>query len=224
MVGLRFTPSPVRTPLAFSVSLPLSLPALTASRTASSISRWLVTPTTFRNLRISMLNVSSFMGRLRCAGCSDNSPAVRRGPSIQALYSAPGQSHTGAKIAPRERHEAQRRPGPRVRGAGLSVPAQRLFEGGDGPPQRRGAGPPGPGPAGGGPREGHDRPPPGVLRPDLESGVFDPGAPPAPGRAGHAAPRLRQALHAPVQNQRQGGVRRSGVAMAPGLRNLVRGR
>src|SRR5260370_1346582 len=159
-----------------------ALPALTAYRTASSISRWLVTPTTFRNLRISMLNVSSFMGRLRCAGCSDNSPAVRRGPSIQALYSAPGQSHTGAKIAPRERHEAQRRPGPRVRGAGLSVPAQRLFEGGDGPPQRRGAGPPGPGPAGGGPREGHDRPPHGVLRPDLEPGAFDPGAPPAPRR------------------------------------------
>ena len=46
---------------AFSVSLPLSLPDLIASRAASSMTRCEVTPTCLRNLRISMLKTSSFM-------------------------------------------------------------------------------------------------------------------------------------------------------------------
>src|SRR5258708_9024512 len=56
---LRATPDKVRVTLALRVSLPLSLPALTASRTAFSISRWEVTPTAFRNLRIDMFKRSS---------------------------------------------------------------------------------------------------------------------------------------------------------------------
>ena len=41
---------------------------------------------------------------------------------------------------------------------------------------------------------------------------------------GDAAARLRPALHASVQDQRQVGVRRRGVAVAPGLRHLVQRR
>src|SRR5947199_2042636 len=51
----------VSTIFAGSFSLPLSLPASTASRTAFSISRCEVMPTFFRNLRRLALKTSSFM-------------------------------------------------------------------------------------------------------------------------------------------------------------------
>ena len=51
-------------------------------------------------------------------------------------------------------------------------------------------------------------------------GVPPPRAPSPARPPGGADPR-RRGLHAPVQDQRQGGVRRGRVAMAPGLRRLV---
>ena len=47
--------------LAPSISFPASRPDFTASRTAFSITRWEVTPTSFRNLRTERLNWSSFI-------------------------------------------------------------------------------------------------------------------------------------------------------------------
>ena len=74
------------------------------------------------------------------------------------------------------------------------------------------------------PREGLAGAAQRLLRAALEPGLRAGGAPSAAGRAGHAAARLRQALHASVQDQRQGGVRRRGLAVAPGLRHLVQRR
>src|SRR6202000_2826204 len=54
-------PSTVRTTLAGKASLPLSLPPLTAARTACSISRCEVMPTFLRNLRTLTFSASSFM-------------------------------------------------------------------------------------------------------------------------------------------------------------------
>src|ERR1700730_13070987 len=57
----RLMPSTVRTTLAGKASLPLSLPPLTAARTACSISRCEVMPTFLRNLRTLTFSTSSFM-------------------------------------------------------------------------------------------------------------------------------------------------------------------
>src|SRR5215475_5631329 len=57
----RFTRSTSSFMRALSLSLPAQIPAFTASLTAFSISRCEVTPTFLRNLRISILNVSSFI-------------------------------------------------------------------------------------------------------------------------------------------------------------------
>src|SRR5580704_12292819 len=57
----RLMPSTVRTTLAGKASLPLSLPPLTAARTACSISRCEVMPTFLRNLRTLTFSASSFM-------------------------------------------------------------------------------------------------------------------------------------------------------------------
>src|SRR5215831_19628325 len=57
----RFTRSTSSFIRALSLSLPARIPACTASLTAFSISRCEVTPTFLRNLRISILNVSSFI-------------------------------------------------------------------------------------------------------------------------------------------------------------------
>ena len=54
----------------------------------------------------------------------------------------------------------------------------------------------------------------------LSRGIPPPGAPPPPHRGSDAA-RRRPGVHAPVQGQRQGRVRRRGLAMAPGLRHLA---
>ena len=59
-----------------------------------------------------------------------------------------------------------------------------------------------------------------VRRPHLQRGVRHPWPPSAPDRAARAVLR-RAGLHASVQDQRQGAVRRRGVAMAPGLRHLA---
>src|SRR5258708_15744957 len=57
----RATPSMVRVILAWSASLPLSLPAAIARSTAVSMSRCDWTPTIFRNLRMLMLKASGSM-------------------------------------------------------------------------------------------------------------------------------------------------------------------
>jgi hypothetical protein len=54
-------PPSVTVAVAGSFSFPLSLPSAKASRTAFSISRWALTPSVLRNLRILPLNTSSFM-------------------------------------------------------------------------------------------------------------------------------------------------------------------
>src|SRR5262249_41049376 len=57
----RAIPPSVTVALAGNFSLPLSLPSAKAWRTAFSISRWALTPSVLRNLRMLPLNTSSFM-------------------------------------------------------------------------------------------------------------------------------------------------------------------
>src|SRR5690554_3829336 len=76
--------------------LPLSLPLAAASRTAFSISRCDVTPTSLRNLRIDVLRASSFMvlfsglagsldltGAIRYERCAAGAGGNVRGPAHQ---------------------------------------------------------------------------------------------------------------------------------------------
>ena len=62
-----------------------------------------------------------------------------------------------------------------------------------------------------------------LRRPHVQRAVRAPCAPSADGGAGAAAAR-RRALHAPVQDQRQDGLRGRRLAMAPGLRHLAQRR
>ena len=73
------------------------------------------------------------------------------------------------------------------------------------------------------PREGRRRRAHELRRAHVQPCVRAPRPPPANGRAGEAAVR-RGRVHAPVQDQRQGRVRRRPVAVAPGLRHLAGGR
>ena len=59
---------------------------------------------------------------------------------------------------------------------------------------------------------------------NLERGVRTAGAPSAAGRAGRCSCSAPTALHAPVQDQRQGRLRRRRLAVAPGLRDLAQRR
>src|SRR5690349_14402617 len=169
------------TTLALSLVLSFTLPAASASRTAVSISRCEVTPTTLRNLRKSMLKRSSSMLLSAARGGGGGSP--------------PGALFSLYKLLPGGGNEADAGPDRRLRGAGLSVPAEPVLGRRDGRPQRRGARPLRAKPPGSVAREGDRRAAHGLLCADLERGVLAPGAPSKAGRAGHPAPGLGQALH-----------------------------
>ena len=73
------------------------------------------------------------------------------------------------------------------------------------------------------PREGQRRGADQLRGAHVQRALRAPGASPADDRSGR--PGLRRAgLHAPVQDQRQDGLRRRRVAVAPGLRHLVQRR
>src|SRR6185312_3808924 len=103
----------VSTTLALSLALSFTLPAASASRTAVSISRCEVTPTTLRNLRKSMLKRSSSMLLSAARGGGGGSP--------------PGALFSLYKLLPGGGNEADAGPDRRLRGAGLSVPAEPVL-------------------------------------------------------------------------------------------------
>src|SRR6476659_4044631 len=65
-------PASVTVAWAGNFSFPLSLPSARAWRTAFSISRWAVTPSVLRNLRMLVLKTSSFMIASFATGASDS--------------------------------------------------------------------------------------------------------------------------------------------------------
>src|SRR3954447_10277759 len=79
-----------------------SVPLASAARTASSISRCDVTPTTLRYLRISMLSQSSFMASSVNLPANDN---VRR---VLRLKHGKGSQHDPLNLIQRGLHSADR--------------------------------------------------------------------------------------------------------------------
>src|SRR5262245_4366880 len=150
-------------------------------------------------------------GRVRCR-CLLANRAWSTGPN--SLFAV---RHSLSAL-PGGHHEVDRTPASRLRRAGLSVHARLLCRRGSRDAAHRGRDHSGAGAPGGLARE-DGRAAHGFCGAHVQQTVPPDGAPSAAGRAAAAIVR-RAGLRPPVQDQRQGGVRRRRLAMAPGLRNL----